>query len=409
MVETMNIGIVTTWFERGAAYVSRIYKQLLEEGGHSVYIFARGGENHKSKGAPEWNEACVTRSDKFCNTRIEKKKFYKWIKSNKLECLFFNEQHDYKVLVWMRRDFPNLKLGAYVDYYTEDTLKYYRIYDFLVCNTKRHIQAMNFHKQKYYIEWGTDIDLYNLVERTDDELVFFHSAGMSVRKGTDILVESFIEHKLYKSARLIIHTQIPIEKLCGYNKSELTEFCITIIEKTVSAPGLYHLGDVYVYPTRLDGLGLTMYEALACGMPLITTDFPPMNEVGDKEIVRHIKVKDFYCRGDAYYFPMCICDKDSLAEQMRWFIDRKEKLQKMKEKARQFAVDHYDIKAKTKVVCRVFEDAKKIETDDQLCKEILICTFRHTSVMEWLESYWSYHRFRSILRSFPKNLTHREK
>ena len=53
---------------------------------------------------------------------------------------------------------------------------------------------------------------------------------------------------------------------------------IEFIEKTVSAPGLYFRGDVYLYPTRLEGIGLTICEALASGLPVITTNDAPMNE-----------------------------------------------------------------------------------------------------------------------------------
>ena len=53
---------------------------------------------------------------------------------------------------------------------------------------------------------------------------------------------------------------------------------LKIYEKTLPAPGLYHLGDVYVYPSRLDGVGLTVGEALACGLPVITTENGPMDE-----------------------------------------------------------------------------------------------------------------------------------
>ena len=45
----MNIGIVTTWFERGAAYVSKQYKDSLEECGHKVFIYSRGGEKASEK------------------------------------------------------------------------------------------------------------------------------------------------------------------------------------------------------------------------------------------------------------------------------------------------------------------------------------------------------------------------
>jgi len=36
------VGIVTTWFERGAAYVSRAYREALQER-FDVVIYARGG------------------------------------------------------------------------------------------------------------------------------------------------------------------------------------------------------------------------------------------------------------------------------------------------------------------------------------------------------------------------------
>jgi glycosyltransferase involved in cell wall biosynthesis len=41
---------------------------------------------------------------------------------------------------------------------------------------------------------------------------------------------------------------------------------------------LYDHGDVCVQPSHLEGLGLQLLECQAAGMPLITTDAPPMNE-----------------------------------------------------------------------------------------------------------------------------------
>ncbi len=37
--------------------------------------------------------------------------------------------------------------------------------------------------------------------------------------------------------------------------------------------------DVCLGPSRWEGLGLFLYEAVAFGMPQITNDSPPMNEV----------------------------------------------------------------------------------------------------------------------------------
>ena len=58
----MNIGIVTTWFERGAAYVSRQFKDALSAQ-NNVFIYARGGESY-AKGDPDWDDANVFWSKK---------------------------------------------------------------------------------------------------------------------------------------------------------------------------------------------------------------------------------------------------------------------------------------------------------------------------------------------------------
>lgn len=44
----MNIGFVSTWFERGAAYVTRQYVDALRNE-HNVYVYARGGNNMRKE------------------------------------------------------------------------------------------------------------------------------------------------------------------------------------------------------------------------------------------------------------------------------------------------------------------------------------------------------------------------
>lgn len=399
----MNIGIITTWFERGAAYVSRIYAESLSKHGHTVFVYARGGENHFSKKAPEWNEENVTRDNKYTNFRIDVRKFYRWVKRYKLDCLFFNEQQDFSIVAKAKKKFPKIKIGAYIDYYTERTIPWFRIYDFVICNTLRHAQAMQGHPQSYYIQWGTNVDLYNNrnAHELGDKVVFFHSAGMSTRKGTDQLIRAFIKGELFKRSKLIIHTQIPLKNFTDESKESLEKYGIEIIEKTVSPPGLYYLGDVYVYPTKLDGLGLTMYEALACGLPVVTTDFPPMNETVTKDVGRLVRVKDFYCRQDAYYFPMAICDEDSLINAMNWYINHPLELKAQKKAAREFALNNYDINSKSQEISDAFANSTIRAIDNDLYKKILrhYKLYKPTFIIRMLQ-----HRFVfNFINGFRKN------
>lgn len=359
----MNIGFISTWFERGAAYVTKQYSELLSEAGHNIYIYARGEKF--AKGDPKWDKPEVTWGKKLYDTNLNVSHVSKWIKCNNLDCIFFNEQRDIKSVIKLKMKFPDIKLGTYIDYYTQNTVKDFKFYDFLICNTKRHYSVFSKYKQCYYIPWGTDINLYTPNKcKEHDKIRFFHSAGMSNRKGTGVLIDAFIEGELYNDSELIIHTQLPLKDLCNCQYDNLEKFNIQIIEKTVSAPGLYYMGDIYVYPTTLDGLGLTMYEALASGMPVITTNYAPMNEVINENVGRLIEVDDFKCRWDAYYWPLAFVNKESLIESMKYYVENKESLNKFKIDARQVAIEHWNWKSRKEEVSNVFTNSKVNKISD---------------------------------------------
>ena len=49
-------------------------------------------------------------------------------------------------------------------------------------------------------------------------------------------------------------------------------------------PDFYSWADIYALPTLWEGLGRAQIESLACGTPVITSNYPPMTEiVKDKE------------------------------------------------------------------------------------------------------------------------------
>jgi glycosyltransferase involved in cell wall biosynthesis len=235
--------------------------------------------------------------------------------------------------------FPTVRMGAYIDYYTPTTISFFRLYDFVICNTKRHYDVFKSHPQSLYIPWGTDVEMYKPIEKDEkvNQVVFFHSCGLNhIRKGTDLLVEAF---ELVKGAALlIIHSQmvIPDETL---RDRILHNPKIYLIEKTIGAPGLYSKGDVYVYPSRLDGIGLTIAEALSSGLPVITTDDAPMNEfVQHGNNGRLVKVARQFLREYNYYWPLSECDVKSLAKEMQYYVDKIYDLRHYQQVAREYAL-----------------------------------------------------------------------
>ena len=351
----MNIGIVTAWFESGAGYVSKAYRDVLTLN-HEVYVYARGGDyaledlaNAKSNSV--WNQPYVTWGKKglpFVLTSLHLEDFKEWLDKYKIELVIFNEQHYWTPVIVCSE--LRIKVGAYVDYYNENTISLFACYDFLLCNTKRHYSAFAWHPQCYYIPWGTDVQLYKPNSPTPvntGSITFFHSAYHSPdRKGTDLVIRAF--SKLSHNARLVVHTK---RENLYTTYPDVTETIrqledegrLEIRNETVSAPGLYHLGDVYVYPSRLEGIGLTVPEALSCGLPGIVSDNPPMNEFVKNGVNGHLVAVDkLTARADGYYWPVCHPNLADLVEKFNFYIQNKDDLPQYKKQAREFAVQNLD-------------------------------------------------------------------
>lgn len=364
----MNIGFVSTWFERGAAYVTKQYIDALKEN-NNVFVYARGGKEY-GKGNPIWDLPYVTWGLKLNGTNINFKHIKRWIIKNKLDVIFFNEQHEPQIIAQLKLNMPHIKIGSYIDYYKEDTVEDFLAYDFLICNTKRHYSVFKDHPQIFFVPWGVDINTFRPKKYEKKKITFFHSVGMSKRKGTSLLIDAFIKGELYKRSDLIIHSQIDLFASFGYEINNLKQFNIHVIEETVTAPGLYHLGDVYVYPTTLDGLGLTVFEALACGLPVITTNYEPMNEVINENNGYLVDVEKVYSRSDGYYWPLSICNMDSLISGMKHYIEHQNELPMMRNLIRLDTENNLNWESRFSQINDIFHNVKILEHNREFLLKI---------------------------------------
>lgn len=345
----MKVGIVTAWFERGAAYVSKQIRDVLTQQNHEVFIFCRHFCPEISKGE-QWNESFVTRAKRQESpmpTDINKKEFLSWIDGENIELIVFNEQHYWQPVLWAKEH--GVKVVAYVDYYKEDTVEAFGVYDQIWCNTKRHFSVFEHFDQAKYIPWGTDVQIFapqkNKNNQANKKVTFFHSAGMSpLRKGTDIFLRAATElAKTNPHFEMLVHSQVSLEDAIPDLAEEIETLkehgILTVVFETVGAPGLYHLGDVYVYPSRLEGIGLTIAEALSVGLPTIVTNEPPMNEFSSP-YCQTIKVQKRYARADGYYWPQSIASAEDLVEKMSTYLNDLD-FHLLKDKVRKFALQNF--------------------------------------------------------------------
>jgi 1,2-diacylglycerol 3-alpha-glucosyltransferase len=363
----MKIGIITTWFPAGAGYVSKAYEKALATE-HDIFVYARGGQN--KRGDSDWDNDNVTWAPKYYND-INITHFIKWAKKKKIDILFFNEQRYWKPVLKAKE--AGFCIGAYIDYYTQKTVPAFEVYDFLICNTKRHYSVFKWHTNASYIPWGTDIDKFKpTVKKTDRKLSFLLNLGWegaytNDRKGLLLALDAF--KKVKGNCKILVYSQVELSKcLISWQEKILSDNRIEFIYGTFD-PFPYKNGDVYIYPSRLDGIGLSLPEALSSGLPVITSDCPPMNEFVINDVNGClVKVEKYLGRQDGYYWAESICNLDSLADAIQKYIDNSDKVKLDSENAREFAELNLDWNVNSGPLLNIFTKAakNKVKLNDKL-------------------------------------------
>lgn len=127
-----------------------------------------------------------------------------------------------------------------------------------------------------HFPWPTDTDLFSFKQRgIGPEITFLHNVGHGGhgrRKGWDLVLRAWQELQPTTS-RLIVHSQTDIRQR---DLLANVDFRLGDVDDPVA---LYDEGDVYLSPSRREGIGLPFREAMACGLPAIVSDIPPFNEI----------------------------------------------------------------------------------------------------------------------------------
>jgi len=163
---------------------------------------------------------------------------------------------------------------------------------------------------------------------TGSPVRFLHSAGIGGShdpKHPEAVLEAF-RTRLGASdrARLLLKTQVPgrarkarldLDRWRDLPNLEIVEADLPYAEML----DLVRRSDVAVYPSRAEGFGLPLLESLTLGVPVVTTDAPPMNElVRDGENGRLVGGR---FEGRHRHVPLFEVDRDALGEAMEALSD----------------------------------------------------------------------------------------
>ena len=308
-----RIGFLSYWgFGRGICYTTLCYCKMLKDE-YNIYILKQGLNDI----AEEFNTVTVNVTN-YPAYIVDPEVFKMWITTNKLDAVIFNEYKQWTEesdnLVKVAKDLGVKTYGILVDerFKPEQT----RDYDRILVRTRTGEKLMRRNKIRNFTYIPQSIDLKEFVRVAPvkkDKFTFLHIGGFlgeKNRKGTTKVVEAF--RKLNRTdCELIITAQKE------FKYKDLPEG-VTVINENLSRKELIEYinkSDCGVYSSKWETIGIPILESLACGKPVITTDYSPMNE-----FIKHSK-NGFLVSADAkednyISVPVMECDVTSLKVNM---------------------------------------------------------------------------------------------
>jgi 1,2-diacylglycerol 3-alpha-glucosyltransferase len=285
---SMRIGICAYWFNRGQGVVARQVRSALDGLGHETFVLARPTRESNIRSAfvdrsDVWDQPHVTEASDY---EIPAGDYLDWARENELEVAFFDQNYGFDGIAELRRSGVRT-VGRFVwEQFAADDVAPARealdvIYSLTRCEQERYA---GFGIESPYVQWGIHPELleYRTGERRpDDPTRYFYPAGfLSKRKPLKPVLRAFSSVS-DPDLRLTIKAQVERQAKRLHRAAAEDPRIEVVLEDLPTDEHLrrFAAADVCLAPSRWEGLGLHLYEATAFGLPTITNDDPPMNEV----------------------------------------------------------------------------------------------------------------------------------
>jgi glycosyltransferase involved in cell wall biosynthesis len=194
-----------------------------------------------------------------------------------------------------------------------------------------------FDKEKLVkIPFGIDAERFRPGVKKDDVFRILFVGQMILRKGTQYLLEAFSELNL-KNSELVLKGRIQREMSSIVEKYRVQN--IKFVNWVDNLTELYNSASVFVFPSIEEGSALVNYEAMACGVPVITT-------YNSGSLVRDGK--------DGFVIP--IRDVEAIKEKILYFYEKPGEVERMGNSARK-RIEKYTWARYGNELCKAYERA----------------------------------------------------
>jgi glycosyltransferase involved in cell wall biosynthesis len=125
------------------------------------------------------------------------------------------------------------------------------------------------------LEWPMDLSSLPAREVAGPARLFVHNAGIidpQDRKATRDVILAF--HRVRaEGVRLLVRLQKPADLPAPDPRTTIQ------VGNLADHASLYADGDCMLQPSKMEGTGFMLLEPYACGLPVVTLDYPPMHEL----------------------------------------------------------------------------------------------------------------------------------
>ena len=338
----MRIGIVAYWFNRGQAVVARQIRATLDGLGHETFVLARPTRKTNIKPGwvdteGVWAQERVTAASDYLIPAAE---YRRWAEDVRPDLVLFDQNYQFDEIAQLResgvRTIGRFVWEHFADEHVEPAGRAFdRIYSLTACEQERYA-GMGIETPR--VRWGCFPDLVNLARSLEGKreaappeanpppgasthvipspttaptgetgreaedlpgvipreaehpagVTFLFPGGfMSKRKPLAATIEAF-RGTSDPRLRLTLKAQVQRQRkqvarmIRGGSRIGRRDRRIEVITSDLPTDDylrMFAAADVCLAPSRWEGLGLHLFEATALGVPVITNDNPPMNEV----------------------------------------------------------------------------------------------------------------------------------
>ncbi|MGI8460666.1 MAG: glycosyltransferase family 4 protein, partial [Solirubrobacterales bacterium] len=286
----MRVGISSWWFNRGQAVVGRQLRHAFDSLGHETFVLARPSRDVSVRPSfvdrtGIWDQPGVTEASDY---QIPRHEILEWAHDTEIEVCFWDQNYQLEEIAALRATGVKT-IGRFVweqfkPEHVEDAKRAFDVVYSMHEAERERYAGLGIESPR--VHWGVHPELLDFAHgleprRPDGTVRFLFPGGfMSKRKPIDPVLEAFrITND--KRFRLIVKAQVD-RKARKVERAAKRDRRIELITEDLPTDEhlrLFGSADVSLAPSRWEGLGLHLYEAMAFNLPTVVNDSAPMNEV----------------------------------------------------------------------------------------------------------------------------------